>query len=170
MGAGDEAAVWLPREELLHIDRLRKLGLDAAADEQEARARAYYRGYTARPFEAVADRDLVTLAEALFAPAEFYSMLVAARLVMEISWRELWGEVVERRAGALLRAHPGMSQEHAAAAAREQIAAYRGQEFPGEPALTGADEAAAAAEWNRHVQLTHLAGYLRQARRPVGAA
>jgi len=155
--------VWLPREELLRIDRLRKLGLDAAADEQEARARAYYRDYTLRPFEAVADRDLVTLVEAMVGREEFYSMLAAARLLMEVSWRELWGQVVERRAAALRRAHQGMSADHAADAAQEQIAAFRAQEFPEEPALTGVDEADAVAEWTHRAQLAHRAGYLRRA-------
>jgi len=57
-------------------------------------------------FTGVKDRDLITLMDRFAGSLEFHSMLVAGQLVAEVSRRQMWDAVLERRTAMLSRMHP----------------------------------------------------------------
>jgi len=60
-------------------------------------------------------------------------MLVAAQLTTEVSKRQLWDEVVARRAEKLTRGKPEADDTESLATARKEIEYFRNQFFPVEP-------------------------------------
>lgn len=103
-------------------------------------------------FGQVSDRDLITLADVLCWSLEFHSMLVAWKVIHEVSTRELWSAVVERRADSLRRANPDMDVEMAREIAERDIQRFRDEHFPVEPEHFGSDPEEAERSWNGYIQ------------------
>lgn len=105
-----------------------------------------------RIFEKVSDRDLITLAERLCGSLEYYSMVAVSKVMYEVSWRDLWPAVIERRAYMLRLRDPESSVDVAQIAAH-QIELFRNENFPVPPEMGGtpnADEEVARA-WNGYM-------------------
>ena len=103
-------------------------------------------------FEKVSDRDLITLADVLCRSLEFHSMLVAWKVIYEVSARELWSEVITRRADSIRRANPDMRVEVARQTAERDVQRFRDEHFPVEPERFGSDPEEAERSWNGYIQ------------------
>ena len=103
-------------------------------------------------FGELSDRDLVTLADILCRSLEFHSMLVAGKVIHEVSGRDLWSAVIKRRAESLRRANPDMNIENAGEIAERDIQRFRDQQFPVEPEFFGSDPDEAERSWNGYIQ------------------
>jgi hypothetical protein len=127
-------------------------------DEDEAHSplNERFRGHPlpAEPpvFAQVSDRDLITLADVLCRSLEFHSMLVAWKVIHEVSTRELWPAVIKRRADSLRRANPDMHVEKAREIAERDIHWFRDEHFPVEPEHFGSDPGEAEQSWNGYIQ------------------
>ncbi len=106
-----------------------------------------------RPFRHVPDRDVVTLADRTVGPLEFYSLLTARELLIEIEERGLGDALIERRSYNLRLRNPQLTNDGARTLAKEQIERFSSENFPWLAA--DADEAEATAEadrWNAYIQ------------------
>jgi len=104
-----------------------------------------------RVFEEVSDRDLTTLADVLCRSLEFHSMLVASRVMREVSARDLWPAVVDRRAYLIGLAVPDADGGEIRRLASEQIQRFRDEHFPVEPEQFDDDPTEAARLWNAYI-------------------
>ena len=84
-------------------------------------------------FGRVLDRDLITLADVLCRAREYYSILVAWTVMVEVDARKLWPAVIDRRAHSIRLSAPDVSDGDARRDAAEQIQLFRDEHFPVEP-------------------------------------
>ncbi|SDQ14332.1 hypothetical protein EDF64_105233 [Curtobacterium flaccumfaciens] len=105
-----------------------------------------------RVFMAVKDRDLITLMDRFAGPLEFHSMLVAGQLMAEVSRRQLWDAVLERRTAMLFRMHPAEDVSALRDKARESLDHFRNEHFPIDPDIFGEDGSDAERGWNGYIQ------------------
>jgi hypothetical protein len=103
-------------------------------------------------FTAVKDRDLVTLMDQFAGSLEFHSMLVAAQLMREVSSRNLWDAVLERRAALLARAVESADPEKLRQQAKASLDRFRDEHFPVDPDLFDEPDGPAAEAWNSYIQ------------------
>ncbi|MFZ7087096.1 hypothetical protein ACRQ4C_00175 [Curtobacterium sp. SP.BCp] len=103
-------------------------------------------------FTEVKDRDLVTLMDRSAGSLEFNSMLVASQLIAEVSRRQLWAAVVERRTAMLALGHPDQDRATLRDRAQLELDRFRNEHFPVDPDIFGDDEVKAEAAWNGYVQ------------------
>ena len=103
-------------------------------------------------FTAVKDRDLVTLMDRFAGSLEFHSMLVAGQLMAEVSKRDLWAAVVDRRAEMLARMNDAADLDELRERAQSSIDHFRNEHFPVDPDIFGDPEAPAAESWNGYIQ------------------
>ena len=79
-----------------------------------------------RPYVSVSDADLITIAEALYGTMEYQSMQTAARVFHEIEQRQLWAELVARRADLLVwRSDVALDREEALHQAKVSLDRFR---------------------------------------------
>lgn len=102
-------------------------------------------------FEKVSDRDLVTLADVFCRSLEYYSMLVASRVIREVGARELWPAVIDRRAHSIRLSTPNADDQAAHRLAAAQIDHFLDEHFPVEPEQVGEDPAGDASRWNGYI-------------------
>lgn len=103
-------------------------------------------------FTEVKDRDLVTLMDRFAGSLEFNSMLVASQLIAEVSRRQLWDAVIERRTAMLALGHPDEDRATLRDRAQLELDHFRNEHFPVDPDIFGDDEAKAEAAWNGYIQ------------------
>ena len=103
-------------------------------------------------FTEVKDRDLVTLMDRFAGSLEFNSMLVASQLIAEVSRRQLWDAVIERRTAMLALGHPDEDRATLRDRAQLELDHFRKEHFPVDPDIFGEDEAKAKAAWNGYIQ------------------
>lgn len=131
---------------------------DGQGDEGLAGMRAELREMNRRineqpqVFTEVKDRDLVTLMDQFAGSLEFHSMLVAAQLMREVSRRNLWDAVVERRAALLARAVESADPEKLRQQAKASLDRFRDEHFPVDPDLFDEPDGPAAEAWNSYIQ------------------
>ena len=128
---------------------------DDEASESDSPMHERFFGHRLRPespvFEAVSDRDLLTLADLLCRSLEFHSMLVAAKVMHEIGARGLWPAVIDRRSRSIRLSAPDASEEDSRRVAAEQIQRFRDENFPVEPEQFDDDPDEAAKRWNDYI-------------------
>ena len=79
-----------------------------------------------RPYVSVCDADLITIAEALYGTMEYQSMQTAARVFREIEERELWADLINRRADLLVwRSDVALDREEALHQAKLTLDRFR---------------------------------------------
>ena len=77
-------------------------------------------------YRAVSDVDLATIAATLFATSDYDSMQTAARVFQEIETRQLWSQMIERRAELLVwRSENGLTHDDALEEARAAVDRFR---------------------------------------------
>ncbi|MFZ6993226.1 hypothetical protein ACO0E1_15155 [Curtobacterium sp. RRHDQ66] len=103
-------------------------------------------------FTEVKDRDLVTLMDRFAGSLEFNSMLVASQLIAEVSRRQLWDAVIERRTAMLALGHPDEDRATLRDSAQLELDHFRNEHFPVDPDIFGDDKAKAEAAWNGYIQ------------------
>lgn len=103
-------------------------------------------------FTGVKDRDLITLMDRFAGSLEFHSMLVAGQLVAEVSRRQMWDAVLERRTAMLSRMHPAEDVSTLRDKARASLDHFRNEHFPVDPDVFGEDGSDAERDWNGYLQ------------------
>ena len=103
-------------------------------------------------FTEVKDRDLITLMDRFAGPLEFHSMLVAAQLMREVSRRQLWDAVVERRTAMLQWANPDERADALRQRAQSSLDHFRNEHFPVDPDVFDEDGVKASQGWNGYIQ------------------
>ncbi|MGN8050290.1 hypothetical protein ACTJKO_11440 [Curtobacterium sp. 22159] len=79
-------------------------------------------------------------------------MLVAAQLMAEVSCRQLWDAVVERRTAMLARVHPDEDTSTLRDQARSSLDHFKNEHFPVDPDIFDADGSKVEQDWNGYSQ------------------
>ncbi|RZS58938.1 hypothetical protein EV141_0151 [Microcella putealis] len=133
--------------------------MNPEGDDKQARASATNERFKGHPppgeppvFEKVSDRDLITLADVLCRSMEFHSMLVAWKIINEVTARDLWPAVRERRAQAIRRSNADLGLDESLQVAEHDLERFRNEHFPVEPERFDSDPVEAQGLWNRYIQ------------------
>ncbi|PZE90130.1 hypothetical protein DEJ00_08890 [Curtobacterium sp. MCLR17_039] len=135
--------------EIMPEDPERQAFEDARA---QVRSMAEQQNRQPKVFIEVKDRDLITLMDRFAGSLEFHSMLVAGQLMAEVSRRQLWDAVLERRTAMLSRMHPAEDVSALRDKARASLDHFQNEHFPVDPDVFGEDGLDAERGWNGYIQ------------------